>query len=182
MAANRLQDQVSLALIKRKSAKYPQARFIPNYKQAKRVLLAYPSEVSASDLQELERFAADLESDRIKVVHAVYFNTKDKNQLPLVSKPNRHHWGRWDFDRFQFPLSDELWHLLRGETFDLFISADSSQDLRIAAMAATVNAACKIGRYHKPFERFYNILIQEPNSTGLSQYLRDVKTHIKNLG
>lgn len=182
MANQSINDRIALALIKRKSARYPQARFVPNYAQAKRILMAYPSSVSASELQDIERFSLDLESDRIKVVHAIYFNTKDNNQLPLVSKPNRHHWGRWDFDRFYFPLSEELIHLLRGDTFDLFISADMGDSLPIAAMGATVNAACKIGHYHKSYEGFYNILIRDSASTNLNQYLRDVKSHIKNLG
>ena len=182
MANQGLNDRIALALIKRKSARYPQARFVPNYAQAKRILMAYPSSVSASELQDIERFSMDLETDRIKVVHAIYFNTKDKNQLPLVSKPNRHHWGRWDFDRFYFPLSEELIHLLRGDTFDMFISADLNDSLPIAAMAATVNAACKIGHYHKSHESFYNILIRGAAATNLNQYLRDIKTNIKNLG
>jgi hypothetical protein len=182
MANQGLNDRIALALMKRKSSRYQQARFVPNYAQAKRILLAYPSTVSPSELQDLERFSMDLETDRIKVIHAIYFNTKDKNQLPLVSKPNRHHWGRWDFDRFYFPLSEELIHLLRGDTFDMFISADMGDSLPIAAMGATVNAACKIGHYHKSYESFYNILIRGTAATNLNQYLRDVKTHIKNLG
>ncbi len=182
MTNQSINNHIALALIKRKSTRYPQARFVPNYAQAKRILIAFPSSISDSELQHIERFSQDLESDRIKVVHAIYFNTKDKNQLPLVSKPHRHHWGRWDFDRFFFPSSEELIHLLRGDTFDLFISADMEDSLPIAAMGSMVNAACKIGHYHKPYEGFYNIMIRGASATNLNQYLRDVKSHIKNLG
>jgi hypothetical protein len=181
MSENFKPNKLVMAYLNMKAKGIKRVKGNINFRFAKNFLLVYHlNENDSNQLFEIQNLTEYLEQNGKTVISVVIYPGKDTKNIPVPADRNRWNFCMSDFNRFGYPKADGLLRVLKQQT-DFFINLDLDFSYKSIAMANLSSAYAKVSNFQDNYPAFFDILLKQPETPNLNQYLCDLKDCFKHI-
>lgn len=172
---------IGIRALKKLVNKRTQPRRFPPFQEVKEVLLAWDENQNEKDSSNIHTIIQFLESHKIHVFKVIYYHKRKKANIPESTDANTIHLSKLDFNAFGMPKTSSVKKIM-AQPFDYFINLNLDGRLPLKSVAGFTKSACRIGYNRKKALDFYDLLLGNPESEDMEQYVKDLIFYLQKIG